>query len=146
MILRTNWLKCVQNASSYPVACGWLALAEASVRELYKQMRSLTCWVCADSTTCHFSGLFYILGTLIVLHRTCLHVCMMSLLLTCHMHIQYVCSVIRLPRLSGCFCGKQMCAVKRGLTVSIFGQIWIRRNPDKTDLLAQSLEVRTNEV
>ena len=50
MILCTNWLKCVQNASSYPVACGWLAPAEASINELYKQMRSLTCWVCADST------------------------------------------------------------------------------------------------
>ena len=27
------------------------------------------------------------------------------------------CSVIRFPRLSGHFCGKRMCAVKRGLTV-----------------------------
>ena len=69
--------------------------------------------------TCHFSRLFYILCTLVVLHRTCLHVCTMSLLLTCHMHIQHVCLVIRFPRLSGYFCGKQMCAVKRGLTVHV---------------------------
>ena len=58
MILCTNWLKGVQNASSYPVACGWLALAEASIKELYKQMRSLTCWVCADSTQLHTLVIF----------------------------------------------------------------------------------------
>ena len=51
--------------------------------------------------TCHFSRLFYILCTLVVLHRTRLHVCTMSLLLTCPMHIQSVCSVIRFPRLTG---------------------------------------------
>ena len=34
-----------------------------------------------------------------------------------HAYIQYVCSIIRLPRLSGYFCGKRMCAVKRGLAV-----------------------------
>ena len=117
MILCTDWLKCEQKASSYPVACGLQKLESGSCT---RQMRSLTCWVHVDSTvacTCHFSRLFYILCTLVVLHRTRLQVCTMSLLLTCHMHIQHVCSVIRFPHLSGYFCGKQMCAVKRGLTV-----------------------------
>ena len=35
----------------------------------------------------------------------------------CHAYIQYVCSIIRFPRLSGYLCEKRMCAVKRGLTV-----------------------------
>ena len=35
----------------------------------------------------------------------------------CHAYIQYACSVIWFPRPSGYFCGKRMCAVKRGLTV-----------------------------
>ena len=34
-----------------------------------------------------------------------------------HAYIQFVCSIIRFPRLSGYFCGKRMCAVERGLTV-----------------------------
>ena len=34
-----------------------------------------------------------------------------------HAYIQYVCSIIRFPRLSGYFCGKRMCAVMRGLAV-----------------------------
>ena len=32
-------------------------------------------------------------------------------------HYHDVCSIIRFPRLSGYFCGKRMCAAKRGLTV-----------------------------
>ena len=35
----------------------------------------------------------------------------------CHAYMQYVCSIIRFPRLSGCCCGKRMCTVMRGLTV-----------------------------
>ena len=36
----------------------------------------------------------------------------------CHAYIQYVCPIIWFPRLSGYFCGKPLCAVKRGLTVA----------------------------
>ena len=36
----------------------------------------------------------------------------------CHAYIQYVCSIIRFPRLSGYFRGKRMCAAKQGLTVT----------------------------
>ena len=37
----------------------------------------------------------------------------------CHAYIQYVCSIIPFPRLSGYICGKRMCAVMRGLTVAV---------------------------
>ena len=35
----------------------------------------------------------------------------------CRAYMQYVCSIILFPRLSGYFCGERTCAVKRGLTV-----------------------------
>ena len=113
--------KLVKMCTKSFVASGCMWLAESRIRELYRQNEVLdrlgTCGQHSVAYTCHFSRLFYILCTLVVLHRTRLHVCTMSLLLTCHMHMQYVCSVIRLPRLSGYFGGKQMCAVMRGLTV-----------------------------
>ena len=43
--------------------------------------------------------------------------CWLPIYSICHAYIQYVCSIIRFPRLSGYICRKRMCAVKRGLTI-----------------------------
>ena len=55
-------------------------------------MRSLTCCLHADSTQLHALLIFlacFTSYTLVVLHRTRLHVCTMPLLLICHMHTVY---------------------------------------------------------
>ena len=100
---------------SVPVLTGTsLSASEPARPHLVSSQLSIICYVCS---TYNYSQTSLIRSSFIRIPRHPEENSWLQMYSICHAYIQYVCSIIRFPRLSGYFCEKRMCAVMRGLTV-----------------------------